>query len=92
MDLKIAMEPAEGEPESVTDLHTRADFIARIQILESDCIDALAYGFEAALNQMSVLNPGLNTKGTRVLSQVVDGRVVPPPDSPEDVAGTVRSY
>ena len=85
------MAPAEDEPESVTDLRTRTDFVAKIQILESDCVYALADSFEAALNQLFILNLRLNTEGTGVLSQVVNGRVVPPPDSPEDEAGTLRS-
>ena len=58
----------EGEPKRVTDLRTRANFVARIQILEAKCIDALADGFEASVNQLFVLNPGLNTEGARVLS------------------------
>ena len=72
INLKAAMMPVEGEPEGVTNLNTRTDFIARIQILEPDCVNALADGFEAVVNQLSVLNPGLNTEGTRVLSQVID--------------------
>ena len=76
------MLPAEGEPEGVEDLRMLADFIAQIQLLKSDCIDALACDFEFVVNQLSMLNPRLNTEGTGVLSQVVDGRVVPPPDSP----------
>ena len=57
------MAPAEDEPESVTDLHTHIDFVVRIQIFESDCVDALADGFKAAVNQLFVLNPRLNTEG-----------------------------
>ena len=90
-DLKVAMVLTEDEPKSVTNLRTRADFVAKIQILESDCVDALADSFEASLNQLLVLNPRLNIERIGVLSQVVDGRVVPPPDSPEDEAGTPRS-
>ena len=65
------------------DLRTRSDFIARIHLLESDCVGALADGFEAAVSQLSVLNPSLKTDGAGVLSQIVDGWIVPPPDSPE---------
>ena len=86
-DLKASMMPTEGEPEGVTNLHTRTKLIARIQILESDCVDTLANGFETALTQLFMLNPGLNTEGVRVLSQVIYGHVVPPPDSPEVEAG-----
>ena len=82
-DLKTAMLPVDGEPEGVADLHSRAKLIARIQVLELDCVDALTDGFETALTQLSVLNPGLNIEGVGVLSQVIDGRVVPLLDSPE---------
>ena len=41
-DLKAAMVPVEDKPESVTDFRIHANFVARIQILESDCVDALA--------------------------------------------------
>ena len=64
IDLKVAMMLVEGEPEGVTSLHTRTDFVARVQILESDCVNALANNFKAVVNQLSVLNPGLNTEGT----------------------------
>ena len=82
------MLPAEDELKRMADLHTHSDFIARIQLLESDCVGALADGFEAAVNQLSVLNPSLSTEGAGVLSQIVDGRVVPPPDSPGVDVGT----
>ena len=90
-DLKVVILPVKDEPEGVADLRMCADFIARIQLLESDSVDALVDGFKSAVNQLSVLNPGLNTEGTGVLSQVVDGRVVPPPDSPDVDVGTPGS-
>ena len=77
------MLPMEGEPEGVANLQTCAELVARIQVLESNCVDALSNSFETALVQLLVLNPGLNIDDTRVLSQVIDGRVVPPPNSPE---------
>ena len=82
-DLKAVMLPAKDKPNRMADLRTRYDFIARIQLLESDCIGALADGFKAAVSQLSVLNPSLNTDGAGVLSQIVDGQVMPPPDSPD---------
>ena len=82
-DLKATMFPIDGELEGVADLHSRAELIAQIQILGSDCISVLTDDFETSLTQLSVLNLGLNIEGVGVLSQVIDGRVVPPPDSPE---------
>ena len=73
-DLKADMLPVKDESEGVADLRTRADFITRIQLLESDCVDTMADDFESVLNQLFVLNPGLNTEGTGVLSQVIDGQ------------------
>ena len=67
-DLKEAMLPLEGEPKGIADLHSRAELVARIQTLESDCVNFLTNGFETALAQLSVLNPRLNTDGARVLS------------------------
>ena len=43
-DLKVAMLPAEDEPEGMVDLRTRSDVIARIHLLESDCVGTLADG------------------------------------------------
>ena len=92
-DLKVAMLPAEDEPEGISIFKTHADMVARIQVLNSDCVDALFDGFEIAMAQLTFLNSGLNTEDAGVLSQVVDGRVVPPPKSSdlEIEEGTPRS-
>ena len=82
-DLKAVMLLAEDEPERMADLHMRSDFVAHIQLLESDYVGALDDGFEAVVSQLSVLNLGLNIDRAEVLSQIVDGRVLPPPNSPE---------
>ena len=82
-DSKASLLPAKDEPEGVANLSTRANLVAQIQVLELDYMDALTEGFETAIVQLSVLNMGLNTEGARVLSHVVDGKVVPPPDYPE---------
>ena len=39
-------------------------------------------GFDSAVGQLSLLNPGLVTEGTGYTYQIVDGAIVPPPDSP----------
>ena len=77
------MLPAEGEPKGFAKLKTRVELVARIQLLESNCMDAMTKGFETVMVQLSVLNSGLNTEGSGVLSQVINGKVVSPPDSPE---------
>ena len=90
-DLKATMVPAEDKLKGVANLKTCVELVARIQVLESNSMDALADGFETVMVQLSVLNLRLNTEGTWVLSQVINGRVVPPPDSPEVEVGTPRS-
>ena len=59
-ELKAVMLPANDEPEEIASLRTRSDLVARIHLLESYCVGALADGFEAAVNQLSILNPGMN--------------------------------
>ena len=81
-DLKAAMLPAEDESEDTAPLRSRSELVARIQLLEGDCVGAMVDGFEAAVSQLSLLNPGLNTEGVSHMSQIIDGQVVPPPDSP----------
>ena len=56
-------------------------------------MDVLSDSFETVMVQLALLNPGFNTEGAGVYSQVVDGRVVPPPDSsePETEEGILRS-
>ena len=87
-ELKAVMLPADDEPEEIASLCTRSDLVARIHLLESDCIGALADGFEAAVSQLSVLNQGMNIEGVGFLSQIIDGQVVPAPESPDVDAGS----
>ena len=77
------MLPTDDEPEEIASLRTRSDLVARIHLLESDCVGALVDRFETAVSHLSVLNLGLNTEGVRFMSQIIDGQVVPPPDSPD---------
>ena len=48
-------------------------------------MEALQLGFDRAVAQLKVTNPGfeLNVEGIHPLSEVKDGVIVPPPD-PED--------
>ena len=76
------MLPAEDESEETAPLRSRSELVARIQLLETDCVGALADGFEAAVSQLTLLNPDLNTEGVGYMSQIIDGQIVPPPESP----------
>ena len=81
-DLKVAMLPAEDEPEDIAALKSRSELVAHIRLLEADCVGAMEEGFDSAVSQLSLLNPGLITEGTGYMYQIVDGAIVPPPDSP----------
>ncbi|CAI8586136.1 unnamed protein product [Vicia faba] len=80
-DLKVSMLPAEDEPEDITALKSRSELVAHIRLLEVDCVGAMEEGFDSAVGQLSLLNPGLITEGTGYMYQIVDGAIVPPPDS-----------
>ena len=60
-DLKVAMLPAEDEPEDIAALKSRSELVAHIRLLEADCVGAMEEGFDSAVGQLSLLNPGLVT-------------------------------
>ena len=73
---------AEDKSEETAPLRSRSDLVTRIHLLETDCVGALADGFEVVVSQLALLNPGMNTEGVGFMSQIIDGQVVPPPESP----------
>ena len=79
-ELEAVIAPAEEENEDEMRLKTRAELIARIRSLGADCIAAVNFGFDAAVEQLQVVNPELQlvTDGIGPLHQIVDGQVVPP--------------
>ena len=81
-EMNAAMQPAEDEPEDIVALKSRLELVAHIRLLEADCVGALEDGFNSAVGQLSLLNPGLVTEGIGHTHQIVDGVIVPPPDSP----------
>ena len=81
-ELNAAQQPAEDEPEDLMALKSRAEFIAHIRNLEEDAVGALEDGFNSAVDQLSLLNPGLVTEGIGHTHRVVGGAIIPPPDSP----------
>ncbi|MCI58062.1 hypothetical protein A2U01_0079315, partial [Trifolium medium] len=74
------MAPAEGEPESIQGLATRAQLVDRIQQLREGVFKAAQHSWENALAQIKVDNPGLefSTEGMGMLRKVVDGQIVIP--------------
>ncbi|MCI82179.1 hypothetical protein A2U01_0103453, partial [Trifolium medium] len=72
--------PAEGEPEFVQGLATRAQLVERIQQLGEGGFKASQHSWENALAQIKIANPGLefSTEGMGLLRKVVDGKIVIP--------------
>jgi len=84
--LKKADLPGEDEAEDTAVLR-RVDLVDRIGELEGSLVGAIKLGFDHAVAQLKVLNPGvdLNNKGIHPLSDVKDGVITPPPDLEEDI-------
>ena len=85
-DLKKADLPREDEAEDMAVLR-RADLVDKIGELEGSLVDAIKLGFDRAVAQLKVVNPGvdLNVEGIHPLSDVKDGVITPPPDLEEDI-------
>ena len=56
---------------------SRAELIARIRVLEQDVVDTLSYGFNATVEKLRILNPGVEfvVEGTWPFNQVIDGKI-----------------
>jgi hypothetical protein len=82
--LKKADLPGEDEAEDLAVLR-RAGLVDRIGKLEGSLVDVVKLGFELAVAQLKVVNPGieLNVEGIHPLSEVEDGVITPPPDPAE---------
>jgi hypothetical protein len=83
--LKKADLPGEDEAEDLAVLR-RAGLVDKIGELEGSLVDAVKLGFDWAVGQLKMVNPGieLNVKGIHPLSEVEDGVITPPPDPEED--------
>ena len=71
---------AEDDPEDTKELKTQAESVARFQLVVDDAQAAFEGSFENAVNQIRVLNPGveLNTSGMRVNFYVVGSQILVP--------------
>jgi hypothetical protein len=78
--LKSAMVPAEDETENTRGLSTRADFVARVRKLGDSVLAGVKHGWQNALAQVKVANPGveLNFEGMGVFREVVGGQIILP--------------
>jgi hypothetical protein len=81
--------PGEDEAEDLAVLR-HAGLVDRIGELEGSLVDAVKLGFDRAVAQLKVVNPGieLNVEAIHPLSEVEDGVITPPPD-PEEEDGHV---
>ena len=87
--MKKADLPGEDEAEELAVLR-HAGLVDRIGELEGSLVEAVQLGFDRAVAQLKVTNPGieLNVEGIHPLNEVKDGVIVPPPD-PEEEDGHV---
>jgi hypothetical protein len=78
--LKSAMAPAEDETENTRELSTRAEFVARVRKLGDSVLARVKHGWQNALAQVKVANPGveLSIDGMDVICEVVDGQIIRP--------------
>jgi hypothetical protein len=78
--LKLAMAPAEDETENTRELSSRADLVARVRKLGESVLSGVKHGWQNALAQVKVANPGveLSFKGMGVFREVVDGQITLP--------------
>jgi hypothetical protein len=83
--LRKADLPGEDEGEDLAVLR-RAGLVDRIGELEGSLVDAVKLGFDWAVAQLKVVNPGieLNVEGIHPLSKAKDGEITPPPDPEEE--------
>ena len=59
------------------------DLIARICVLEQDVINTLGYDFNTIVEQLKILNLGVEivVEGAGPFNRVIDGKIFYPPDS-----------
>jgi hypothetical protein len=78
--LKLAMAPAEDETENTRELSSRADLVARVRKLGESVLSGVKHGWQNALAQVKVANPGveLSFEGMGVFREVVDGQIILP--------------
>ena len=84
--MKKADLPGKDEEEDMAVLR-RADLVDKIGELEGSLVEAVQLGFDRAVAQLKVANPGIDLcfEGIHHLSDVEDDVIKPPPDFEEDV-------
>jgi hypothetical protein len=64
--LKAAMAPAVDEPDTTCDLSSRAELAGEIRLLGGKLIDRAKFAFNNAVEQMQVVNEGVELSTTRI--------------------------
>jgi len=84
--LRKADLPREEETEDTIGLR-RADLVDRVGELEGSLVEAVQLGFDRAVAQLKVVNPGIDlcVEGIHHIYDVEDGVIKPPPNFEEDV-------
>ena len=82
LELEGMTTSVKNETETEKNMATRANLIARIRLHEQDVIDTLGYGFNIVVEQLKILNLGVElvVEGEGPFNQVVDGKILYPPD------------
>ena len=77
------MAPAEEETDTKKAMMSRAELIACIRVLEQDVMDTLSCGFNTTVDQLRILNPGVEiiVEGAWPFNQVIDGKIFYPSES-----------
>ncbi|MCI34877.1 hypothetical protein A2U01_0056098 [Trifolium medium] len=75
------MAPGEKEDDFTRGLSTRAELVDQLTYVLGNLTAAAKLGFNNAVAQLEVINPGLQTTGMGFWRKVVDGQVVLPPEN-----------
>ncbi|XP_058788508.1 uncharacterized protein LOC131662676 [Vicia villosa] len=81
-DLQREWAPSDEEFPDVAVLKSRAEFVEKINEMKLSLAEMAEAGFDYAVRQLRVLNPGLKEGNIGVSSRIVDGAMVP--ESPGD--------
>ncbi|XP_058759045.1 uncharacterized protein LOC131632284 [Vicia villosa] len=76
-DLQLEWAPSADESPDVAALQSRAEFVERIDSLKISLADMAEVGFDRAVRQLKLLNPGLKEDNIGLSSKIVDGVLVP---------------
>jgi hypothetical protein len=78
--MRLAIAPAEDETENTRELASRVELVARVRKLGDSVLSGVKHGWQNALAQVQVANPGveLSFEGMRVFREVLDGQIVLP--------------